>query len=49
MFYKAHDVVFLGELDEIQVITQELHGRLGDEDVNTVLHGKFSDGVVRVW
>ena len=46
---EANDVVFLGKLDKIQVVAQQLQSRLGDEDVNTVFHCKFSNWIMRVY
>ena len=49
MLNEANDVVFLGELDKIQVVAQQLHSGLGDEDVNTVFHCKFSNWIMCVY
>lgn len=49
MFNKANNVVLLGELDEVEMIAQQLHGRFCDKYVNTMFHRSLGNGVVGVW
>jgi hypothetical protein len=45
---KADHVIRLGELDELVVVLQRLHGRLGEEDVHLAHDRILGDVVVRV-
>lgn len=41
------DALFLGLARQLDVVLQQLDGRLGDEDVDAALDGVQRDGVVR--
>lgn len=46
MFDEADDIVLLGEVDEVVVMVEKLHGRLCDEDVDTTFYRVLRDRVV---
>ena len=43
---EADDVVLFGELDELDVVLEKLHGWLCNEDVEPPLDGVLCDGIM---
>ena len=49
MLDETYDTVFLGQLDEFNVMFEFLDSRLRHKDVNSSLNSIFGDGVVRAY
>ena len=48
VLYETDDIVLFRELDEIKMILKQLHGRLGDQNMDTMLDSGLCDGIMGI-